>query len=265
MTPRPDQGEESYRGTGRLKGRKALITGGDSGIGAATAIAFAKEGADVAINYLPDEEPDAREVAKVIRAAGRNAIAIPGDLRDENFCNRLVEDAVSQLGGLDVVVNNAARQHSVDSIEDLTTELLDWTFKTNLYALFWITRAAVPHLQPGSVIINTSSEQAYDPYPNIVDYACTKAAIANFTKSMGKQLARRGIRVNAVAPGPVWTPLQVSGGQPTSKLPQFGATTPLGRAGQPVELAPVYVALAAGELSFATGQIWGDTGGNSIG
>ena len=197
MTPRPDQGEESYRGTGRLEGRRALITGGDSGIGAATAIAFAKEGADVAINYLPDEEPDAREVVEVIRAAGRTAIAIPGDIRDENFCKRLVEDAVSQLGGLDVLVNNAARQHSVDSIEDLTTELLDWTFKTNVYALFWITKAAVPHLQPGSVIINTASEQAYDPYPNIVDYACTKAAIANFTKSMGKQLAKRGIRVNA--------------------------------------------------------------------
>jgi len=262
MTPRPDHGERSYRGSNRLAGRKALITGGDSGMGRGAAIAFAREGADVAINYLPVEEPDAREVIALIRAAGRNAVALPGDIRSEDFCRRLVADAVARLGGLDILVNCAARQHSHPSIAELTTEDFDWTIKTNQYALFWITKAALPHLKPGSSIINTASVQAYDPSANLLDYAQTKAAIVAFTKALAKQVAKQGIRVNAVAPGPIWTPLQVCGGQPTSSLPHFGEQTPLGRAGQPAELAPVYVALASDESSYSTGQVFGAAGGS---
>lgn len=261
MTPRPDHGEESYKGSGRLAGRKALITGGDSGIGRAAAIAFAREGADVAFNYLPAEEEDALEVVALIKAAGKKAIPLPGDLRDEAFCNKLVADAASNLGGLDILVNNAARQKSAESIVDITTEQFDWTFKTNVYAMFWITKAAMAHLQPGSAIINTSSVNAYDPGENIIDYAATKGAIMIFTKGLAKQLAKKGIRVNAVAPGPFWTPLQVSGGQPTDKLPTFGADSPIGRAGQPAELAPIYVLLASGEASYTTGQVFGAVGG----
>ena len=264
MTPRPDHGETSYRGTGRLKGRKALITGADSGIGRAVAIAFAREGADVAMNYLPEEEPDAREVVDVIRAAGQKAVTIPGDIRSESFCRELVQRAVSGLGGLDTLVNVAGRQHAVKSIADLTTELIDWTMKTNVYALFWITKAALEHMQPGSVIINTASEQAYDPSPMLLDYAPTKAAINTFSKALAKQLAERKIRVNAVAPGPFWTALQVSGGRLPGTLPEFGETVPYHRAGQPVEIAPVYVALASSDMSFATGQTYGATGGNGI-
>ncbi|MBV8354245.1 MAG: SDR family oxidoreductase [Candidatus Eremiobacteraeota bacterium] len=262
MDPRPDHGEASYRGRRRLVGRKALITGGDSGIGRAAAIAFAREGADVAIVYLPAEEPDAREVVRLIRDAGRTAVPLPGDIRSETFCQKLVGDALQGLGGLDILVNNAARQHSHDSILDLSTEDFDWTFKTNVYAMFWITKAALPHLGPGAAIINTASVQAYDPSPNLLDYSQTKAAIVAFTKSLAKQLAKQGIRVNAVAPGPIWTPLQVSGGQPTQSLPTFGATTPYGRAGQPAELAPVYVDLASAESSYATGQVYGASGGS---
>ncbi|MDB6073163.1 MAG: short-chain dehydrogenase/reductase [Verrucomicrobiaceae bacterium] len=261
MTPRPDHGEKTYQGTGRLTGRKALITGGDSGIGRAAAIAFAREGADVAINYLPAEEEDAKEVLALIREAGRKAIAIPGDIREEEFCKKLTADAVQGLGGLDILVNNAGRQQSVDSILDLTTEAFDATFKTNFYAIFWITKAAIPHMKPGASIINTGSEQAYDPSASLLDYASTKAAIINFTKSLSKQLGPKGIRVNAVAPGPVWTPLQISGGQPQEKLPEFGKKTSLGRAGQPVELAPLYVLLASQESSFVTGQVHGASGG----
>ncbi|MBE9011403.1 SDR family oxidoreductase [Pseudanabaenaceae cyanobacterium LEGE 13415] len=262
MNPRPDHGETSYQGTGRLVGRKALVTGGDSGIGRAAAIAFAREGADVAINYLPVEEPDAREVVDLIQKAGRKAVAIPGDIRDENFCNQLVANAVRELGGLDILVNNAGRQQAVDSILDLTTEQLDSTFKTNLYAMFWITKAAVPHMQPGASIINTSSVQAYEPSPNLLDYSQTKAAIVAFTKSLAKQLAEKGIRVNAVAPGPYWTALQVSGGQPQDKIEKFGSETPLKRPGQPAELAPIYVLLASQESSYATGQVYGAAGGS---
>jgi NAD(P)-dependent dehydrogenase (short-subunit alcohol dehydrogenase family) len=202
MNPKPDHGEQSYRGRGRLTGRKALVTGGDSGIGRAAAIAFAREGADVAINYLPAEEEDAAGVMKLIRDAGRKAVALPGDIRDEAFCTKLVADAVAQLGGLDILVNNAGRQHSADSILDITTEQFEWTYKTNVYAMFWITKAAVPHLPPGAAIINTASVNAYDPAENLLDYASTKAAIVNFSKGLAKQLAKRGIRVNAVAPGP---------------------------------------------------------------
>jgi NAD(P)-dependent dehydrogenase (short-subunit alcohol dehydrogenase family) len=262
MDPVPDHGEKSYKGSGRLMGRKALITGGDSGMGRAAAIAYAREGADVAINYYPTEEPDAKEVVALIRAAGRKAVAIPGDLRDEAFCRKLVEQAVSELGGLDIVVNNAGRQQSKPSILDITTEDFDATMKTNIYAPFWIIKAALPHLQPGSVIIGTTSEQAYDPSPDLYDYAQTKAATMNYVKSLAKQLGPKGIRVNGVAPGPIWTPLQVSGGATQEKLKKFGGQTAFGRPGQPAELASIYVQLAAGDGSFATGQIYGSSGGS---
>lgn len=215
----------------------------------------------MAINYLPAEEPDAREVIALIRAAQRKGIAIPGDVTAESFCNELVQRAVQELGGLDIVVNNAARQFSCDSITDITSEQFDETFKTNVYAMFWITRAAVAHLKPGSTIINTTSVNAYEPGENIIDYAATKGAIAIFTKGLAKQLAPKGIRVNGVAPGPFWTPLQVTGGQPAEKVPHFGEESPMGRPGQPVELAPLYVLLASEESSYSTGQIFGAVGG----
>ncbi len=262
MDPKPDHGEKSYKGSGRLQGRKALITGGDSGMGRAAAIAFAREGADVAINYLPAEEPDAKEVIALIKAEGRKAVAIPGDIRQEDFCKKLVATAVSELGGLDIVVSNAGRQQSNKSILDITTEQFDWTIKTNIYAPFWIIKAALPHLPPGSAIIGTTSEQATDPSPDLYDYAQTKAATTNYVKSLAKQLASKGIRVNGVAPGPIWTPLQVSGGATQEKLMNFGGQTPLGRPGQPAELASIYVQLAASDASFATGQIYGSAGGS---
>jgi NAD(P)-dependent dehydrogenase (short-subunit alcohol dehydrogenase family) len=262
MDPRPDHGETSYRGSGRLAGRKALITGGDSGMGRAAAIAFAREGADVAINYLPQEEPDAQEVIAFIKDAGRTGLAMPGDIRDEAFCRSLVDQAVRGLGGLDILVSNAARQQTRASILDLSSEDFDATMKTNIYAPFWIIKAAVPHMPPGSVIIGTTSEQAYDPSPDLYDYAQTKAATMNYVKSLAKQLASRGIRVNGVAPGPIWTPLQVSGGATMEKLEKFGGQTPLGRPGQPAELASIYVQLAAGDASYATGQIYGSAGGS---
>ena len=262
MEPRPDHGETSYKGSGRLAGRKALITGGDSGMGRAAAIAYAREGADVAINYFPSEEPDAQEVIALIKAEGRIALAIPGDLRDEAFCGDLVTRAVEGLGGLDIVVNNAGRQQSRASILDVTSEDFDATMKTNIYAPFWIIKAALPHLKPGSAIIGTTSEQAYDPSPELYDYAQTKAATMNYVKSLAKQLGPKGIRVNGVAPGPIWTPLQVSGGATMEKLEKFGGQTPLGRAGQPVELASIYVQLAASDASYATGQVYGAAGGS---
>src|SRR6201989_345586 len=218
MDPRPDHGETSYKGRGRLAGRRALITGGDSGMGRAAAIAYAREGADVALNYHPDEESDAEEVIKLIKDAGRNAVALPGDLRDEAFCTRLVDDAVEKLGGLDILINNAGRQQAHDSILDITSEQFDWTMKTNIYAPFWTIKAALPHLKPGSVIIGTTSEQAYDPSPDLYDYAQTKAATTNYIKSLGKQLAPKGIRVCGVAPGPIWTSMQVYRGATQDKL-----------------------------------------------
>jgi NAD(P)-dependent dehydrogenase (short-subunit alcohol dehydrogenase family) len=262
MDPRPDHGEKTYKGSGRLLGRKALITGGDSGMGRAAAIAYAREGADVAINYFPTEQPDAEEVIALMKEAGRKAISIAGDLRDEGFCKKLVADAVQQLGGLDIVVCNAGRQQSRQSILDLTTEDFDATMKTNIYAPFWIIKAAVPHMPPGSVIIGTTSEQATDPSPDIYDYAMTKAATTNYVRSLAKQLASKGIRVNGVAPGPVWTPLQVSGGATMEHLKGFGGKTPLGRPGQPAELASIYVQLAANDASYATGQVYGAAGGS---
>ncbi|HEX4332304.1 MAG TPA: SDR family oxidoreductase [Usitatibacter sp.] len=260
MNPKPDHGETSYKGSGRLKGRKALITGGDSGIGRAAAIAFAREGADVVINYLPPEEPDAREVLEIIRAEGRKGAGIPGDIKDEAFCKRLVSEAVREMGGLDILVNNAGRQIAHKSIDEITTANFDETFKTNVYAMFWITKAALEHMKPGSTIVNTASINAYDPSEEIIDYAATKGAIMIFTKGLAKQLAPKGIRVNAVAPGPFWTALQVTGGQPPEKIPEFGKETPMGRAGQPVELAGIYVLLASGESSYSSGQVFAAVG-----
>jgi NAD(P)-dependent dehydrogenase (short-subunit alcohol dehydrogenase family) len=262
MDPRPDHGEKSYKGSGRLLGRKALITGGDSGMGRAAAIAYAREGADVAINYFPTEQPDADEVVALIKEEGQKAVAIPGDLRDEAFCRKLVSDAVEQLGGLDILVCNAGRQQTRASILDISSEDFDATMKTNIYAPFWIIKAAVPHMPSGSVIIGTTSEQATDPSPEIYDYAQTKAATTNYVRSLAKQLASKGIRVNGVAPGPIWTPLQVSGGATMEKLKQFGGKTPLGRPGQPAELASIYVQLAANDASYATGQVYGAAGGS---
>jgi NAD(P)-dependent dehydrogenase (short-subunit alcohol dehydrogenase family) len=264
MEPRPDHGEKSYKGSGRLMGRKALITGGDSGMGRAAAIAYAREGADVAINYFPTEEPDAKEVIELIKAEGRKAIALPGDLREEEFCKKLVADAVRELGGLDILVNNAGRQQERQSILDMSTEDFDATMKTNIYAPFWIIKAALPHLQPGSVIIGTTSEQAMEPSADLYDYAQTKAATTNYVRSLAKQLASKGIRVNGVAPGPIWTPLQISGGATQEKVKEFGGSTPMGRPGQPAELASIYVQLAASDASYATGQVYGAMGGGGL-
>ncbi|MCX5617298.1 SDR family oxidoreductase [Bombella sp. TMW 2.2543] len=264
MTPRPDCGEEHYQGSGRLAGRKALITGGDSGIGRAVAIAYAREGADVAISYLPQEESDAREVAALIQKAGRKAVLLPGDIRKESICQKIVHKAVLELDGLDILVNNAGRQRYCEDILELTTEEFDWTLKTNIYALFWLVKAAVPHMPKGSAIINTASRNAYQPNPILVDYAMTKAGIANMTHSLARQFLPRGIRVNAVAPGPFWTPLQVCGAQPQSVVQHFGDETPYHRPGQPVEIAPVYVTLASQESSYVTGQVWGITGGDGV-
>jgi NAD(P)-dependent dehydrogenase (short-subunit alcohol dehydrogenase family) len=264
MNPRPDHGEESYVGSGRLQGRKALITGGDSGMGRAAAIAFAREGANVAINYFPTEEPDAQEVIALVEKAGRKAIALPGDIREEAFCQKLVADAAAALGGIDIIVSNAAYQQTKASISDITTEQFDRTMKTNIYAPFWILKAALPHLPPGASIIATTSEQALQPSGELYDYAQTKAATSNFVYSLAKQLAPKGIRVNGVAPGPIWTPLQVSGGATMEKLKEFGGQTALGRPGQPAELAAIYVLLAANDASYSTGQVYGAMGGGGL-
>ncbi|GAB3270385.1 SDR family oxidoreductase [Arthrobacter pigmenti] len=261
LTPHTDRGHDSYRGTGRLEGRKALITGADSGIGAAVAISFAREGADVALSYLPAEEKDAKDIIQVIEESGRKAVPLPGDISDAGKAREMVSKAVDGLGGLDILVNNAGKQISCERLEDLSDEQFDQTMKTNVYAMFWITKSAVPHMVAGSSIINTTSVQAYKPSPDKIDYATTKAAINNFSKGLAQQLAPRGIRVNAVAPGPFWTPLQVSDGQPKEKLPQFGKSTPLGRAGQPTELGPAYVFLASPESSYVVGETLNVNGG----
>lgn len=253
MTPKADIGEFSYVGTGRLVGRKALISGGDSGIGAAVAIAFAREGADVAITYLPDEEQDARDVLRILEGTGRTAVGLPGDLSEAAFCTQVVDDAAERLGGLDILVNNAGKQIDVPKLEELTDEQVEQTYQTNILAMFRTSRAALAHLPAGATIINTTSVVAYMPSPSLLDYASTKAAINNFTKGLASQLAGKGIRVNSVAPGPIWTPLQPSGGQQPEALPEFGQSTPLGRAGQPTELAPAYVFLASPESSYVLG------------
>ncbi|MDG4797656.1 SDR family oxidoreductase [Micromonospora sp. WMMD1082] len=262
MSPEPDHGEETYRGTGKLDGKKAVITGGDSGIGRAVAIAYAREGADVLISYLGEEEDaDARETVRLIEAAGRKGVAIRGDIADERNCEALIERAVADLGGIDILVNNAAYQMAQEKgIAGISTEQFDRVFKTNLYAMFWLCKAALPHLGEGSTIINTSSIQAFDPSPQLLDYATTKAGIANFTKALAADLVDRGIRVNAVAPGPIWTPL-IPATMPQEKVKQFGRDTPVGRPGQPAELAPAYVFFASQESSFITGEVLGVTGG----
>ncbi|TWT09245.1 SDR family oxidoreductase [Planomicrobium sp. CPCC 101079] len=264
MDPLPDCGETSYAGSGRLTGRKALVTGGDSGIGRAAAIAYAREGADVAINYLPVEQPDADEVKKLIEAEGRKAVLIPGDLSDEAFCKELVEQANTELGGLDILALVAGKQQAVKSILDLPTEQMEKTFQVNVFSLYWTVKAALPYLPEGASIITTSSVEGFDPNPILLDYAATKFAIIGFTKALSKQLAEKGIRVNSIAPGPIWTALQISGGQPQENIPEFGKSTPatpIGRAGQPAELAATYVFLASTDSSYVTGQVYGITGG----
>lgn len=264
MHPRPDHGEQSYKGSGRLKGRKALITGGDSGIGRAAAIAFAREGADVAISYLPDEEPDAKEVLELIEEEGRKALALPGDIKEESWCRELVGRTLSEFGGIDILVINAARQQFRRDVSLVTSEDFDATLKTNLYALHWIAQAAEPHLPPGASVITTASIQAYQPSPILLDYATTKAGIVAYTKALAKQLIEKGVRANVVAPGPFWTVLQPSGGQPDEKVENFGKDSDFGRPGQPVELAPIFVFLASQEASFINGEVYGATGGKGV-
>jgi NAD(P)-dependent dehydrogenase (short-subunit alcohol dehydrogenase family) len=264
MTPKADHGETSYRGSGRLRDRKALITGGDSGIGRATAIAFAREGADVVLNYLPSEEEDAQEVIALIEKEGRKVFAMPGDLSDELFCQKLVKEAYAKLGGLDILACVAGKQHAVEKIADVSTQQLEETYRVNVFALFWLCKAALKVMPKGGSIITTASIQATHPSPSLLDYAPTKAAILAFTRALARQVAEDGIRVNCVAPGPVWTPLQVSGGQPDKKIPEFGAETPMKRPGQPVEMSPLYVLLASQESSYVTGEVYGATGGLEI-
>ena len=261
MNPTPDDGESTYRGSGRLTGRKAVVTGSDSGIGRAAAIAFAREGADIVLSYLPEEEDDAKEVVRLVEEAGRKAVAYPGDLTDEAYCQALVQTAVDELGGIDLLANVAGKQQNQASILDITTEQFDQTYRTNVYAMFWLCKAAVQHMPPGSTIINTTSIQAYEPSPILVDYASTKAAINSFTKGLAAQLAEKGIRVNAIAPGPIWTPLQQAGGQPEEALSTFGTQVPLGRPGQPAELGPAYVFLASAESSYVSGETLNVNGG----
>lgn len=262
MRPKPDHGEESYVGSGRLEGRRAIVTGADSGIGRAAAIAFAREGADVVLSYLPEEQVDADEVVALIEKAGRKAVALPDDLTSEEANVELVDTAVRELGGIDIVVSVAGHQQACEDIAEITNEQFDRTMKTNVYALFWLCKAALPHLEQGASIITTSSVQAYTPSPTLLDYATTKAAINTFSKAFAQQVGKKGIRVNVVAPGPVWTPLQVSGGQPTEALPTFGEQSELGRAGQPAELASAYVYLASAESSFTSGSTLSVTGGS---
>ncbi|MBB3444062.1 SDR family oxidoreductase [Rhizobium sp. BK379] len=264
VQPVPDHGETSYKGSGRLAGRKALVTGGDSGIGRAAAIAFAREGADVVINYLPQEQSDADEVISLIEAEGRRAIGMSGDLKSEAFCQELVKQASTELACLDLLANVAGRQKAIADISELTTEQFDETFKTNVYALFWLCKAAIPFMPEGSSIINTASIQAYQPSPTLLDYAPTKSAIVAFSKALSKQVLPKGIRVNIVAPGPFWTPLQTSGGQTQDVIEDFGSEVPMKRPGQPAECAPIYVFLASQESSYITGESFGVTGGNTL-
>lgn len=259
--PVPDIGIDSYRGLGRLQGRKALVTGGDSGIGAAVAIAFAREGADVAIAYLPAEDADAERVLRAVEEAGRTGIALPGDLMDQQYRASIVDSAAEQLGGLDILVNNAGKQVVNSSLEELSDQQVNDAFQINITSMYTLSRAALKHMGPGSTIVNSTSVQAYEPNPMLLDYAATKAAINNFTKGLAQSLAPRGIRVNAVAPGPIWTVIQPSDGQPKQALPKFGHNTPLGRAGQPVEMAPAYVFLASTESSFVVGETLNANGG----
>ena len=260
MRPKPDYGETSYRGSGKLEGKKALITGGDSGIGRAVALAFAREGADIAISYLAEEEEDARETVAVVEAAKRRCLALPGDIQDPSHCRAVVTRTAQEFGGIDVLVNNAAFQMSRKSILEMSPEEIDRVFRTNVYAMFYLTQAAIPHMKPGSSIINTTSIQAYQPKPHLLHYAASKAAIVAFTKGLSQELAEKGIRVNAVAPGPVWTPL-IPATMPDEMVENFGESSALKRAAQPAEMAPIYVLLAGKDGSYVTGMIYGATGG----
>ena len=262
MDPKPDYGESSYEGTGRLEGRRAVVTGADSGIGRAVALAYAREGADVLISYL-NEEADAKETARVVEAAGRRAVLLAGDISEEEHCKEVIARAIGELGGLDILVNNAAHQMSHESFTDIPSEELEYVFKTNIISMFHLCKAAVPHMQPGSSIINTASVQAYQPSPQLLHYAATKAAIVNFTKGLAQELIAQGIRVNGVAPGPVWTPL-IPMSMPGDTVSTFGQDSPSQRPGQPVELAPIYVFLASPAASFLVGEVVGVTGGMPI-
>lgn len=262
MKPVPDCGEESYKGNGRLQGRKALITGGDSGIGRAVAIAFAREGADIAVNYMKEEQKDAESLAKLLEKEGKKIVLIPGDLSDKEFNKKMVREAHEKLGGLDILALVAGKQVAKEDIQEITDEQLINTFKINVFSLFWTIKEALPLLPAGASIITTSSIQAYQPGEHLLDYAATKSAIVAFTRALAKQIAPKGIRVNSVAPGPIWTPLQICGGQPQDKIPEFGQSVPLKRAGQPVELAGVYVFLASQESSYVTAEVYGVTGGD---
>ncbi|SDK00879.1 hypothetical protein SAMN04488074_10417 [Lentzea albidocapillata subsp. violacea] len=264
MDPEPDHGEATYRGSGRLADRKAVITGGDSGIGRAVALAFAREGADVLLSYLEEEQADAERTAELVQDAGRQAVLVPGDLRTEEACRHVAERAEQEFGRIDVLVNNAAYQMAQDDgLLGITTDQFDRVLKTNVYAMFWLCKAAVPLMRPGATIINTSSIQAFQPSPELMDYATTKAAIVNFTKALSADLIGRGIRVNSVAPGPVWTPL-IPATMPAGKVGDFGAQTPMGRAAQPAELGPAYVFFASQESSYITGEVLGVTGGQLL-
>ncbi|MBD8520781.1 SDR family oxidoreductase [Lysinibacillus sp. FSL R7-0073] len=264
MSPKPDCGEKSYKGYNRLEGRNALITGGDSGIGRAAAIAYAREGANVAIQFFPGEEEDANEVKELIEKEGRKALLLPYDLREDGTATEIVTKTVEAFGGLDLLVLNAAQQIAQPSLSDLTINQVQDTFKVNIISMFETVKAAEEHLEPGSAIITTTSVQSFDPSSSLMDYAATKGAISNFMVSLSSYFASKGVRVNGVAPGPIWTPLQLDNGKLEGEIPEFGQNTPLGRAGQPVELAPVYVLLASDEGSYITGQIYGVTGGKPI-
>ncbi len=263
MRPEPDYGYETYRGTLRLEGKAAIITGGDSGIGRAVALAFAREGADLLISYLPEEEPDAQETARVVEEAGRRAVKVPGDIAEEAQCQRVVEEAVRQFGKIDLLVNNAAHQMTVDGISDISSELLDRTFKTNIYAMFWLCKAVIPHMPEGGSIINVASIQAYQPSPTLLPYSATKGAIVTFTKGLAQEVVQYGLRANTVAPGPVWTPI-IPASMPGETVSQFGGTSPMGRPAQPAELAPAFVFLASQESSFVNGETLGVTGGQPL-
>ncbi|MEK4386343.1 SDR family oxidoreductase [Solibacillus sp. FSL W7-1464] len=264
MSPKPDCGEKSYKGHQRLEGRNALITGGDSGIGRAAAIAYAREGANVAIQFFPGEEEDANEVKALIEEAGKKALLLPYDLREDGAATEMVKKTVEAFGGLDTLVLNAGQQIAQQTLSDLTIKQVEDTFKVNVISMFEAVKAAEEHLEPGSAIITTTSVQSYNPSTFLMDYASTKGAISNFTVNLSAYFASKGVRVNGIAPGPIWTPLQLDNGQPDGKIPEFGQNSPLGRAGQPVELAPVYVLLASDEGSYITGQIYGVTGGEAI-
>jgi NAD(P)-dependent dehydrogenase (short-subunit alcohol dehydrogenase family) len=263
MDPEPDYGYDTYRGHGRLEGKTAVITGGDSGIGRAVALAFAREGADVLISYLPAEEPDAQETAQVVEEAGKRAVKVPGDISEESQCRTVVQTAVDEFGKIDVLVNNAAHQMTVSGISDISTELLDRTFKTNIYAMFWMVQAALPHMQEGGSIINVGSIQAYQPSPTLLPYSATKGAIVTFTKGLAMEVVQYGLRANTVAPGPVWTPI-IPASMPGETVSQFGGTSPMGRPAQPAELAPAFVFLASQESSFVNGETLGVTGGQPL-